>query len=111
MDRFIAQENIRHFSDRLRYEVDLDKRSSLQKLLVDEEDKLGSDLELIAEVDRFIASFESLIQTQSALVAALERDGDDRAPPARSLLDGLAQSQTLYKEYRHKIVHAVRIAR
>ncbi len=79
--------------------------------MVDEEDKLGFDFELIAVVDRFIASFEALIQTQAVLVAGLERDGDDRVAPARDLLDGLTQSQILYREYRRKIVNTVRIDR
>jgi hypothetical protein len=48
MDRFIALENIRH--PRLRSETRPTVRSTIQRLLVEEEAKLAADLELLADV-------------------------------------------------------------
>jgi len=107
MDPFIARANVRHFGDRLRSETDGKVRSRLQKLLIEEEDKLGRDLELIVEVERTIASFDTLVRTQTALVITFERDGDDSLAGARSFLDGLVQSQTLYRDYHRRLVKAV----
>jgi hypothetical protein len=109
MDHFIARANIRHFGDRLRSEANPGVRFRLQKLLVEEEDKLGQDLELIAEVERTITGFDALIETQSSLVATFERGRSDSLAGARSFLDGLVQSQTLYKDYHRRLVNAVRI--
>jgi hypothetical protein len=109
MDRFIARANIRHFGDRLRSEADLQIRHRLQKLLLEEEDKLGQDLELIADVERTIASFDGLIQTQTALIITFEQDGSDGLAGARRFLDGLVQSQALYKDYHRRLVNPARI--
>lgn len=103
MNRFIARENIRHFRDRLRSELDSLTRSRLHHLLVEEMDKLGLDLELLAEVERAIKNFSALIETQEALVAVLERDGHRDAARDRALLDGLKQTQILHKMYHNRM--------
>lgn len=108
-DRFIARTNIRRFCDRLRTEADLKTRLLLQNLLLEEEDKLGHDLELIAGLERTIASFDALIQTQTDLVIAFEQGGSASLTEAKNFLDGLIQSQALYKEYRRRMVNSVSI--
>jgi hypothetical protein len=109
MDRFIARANVRHFSDRLRTESDGELRCRLQKLLIEEEDRLGRDLELLADVERTIASFDALIHAQAAVVATFDgREGDDFAK-ARTFLDGLVETRTLYKEYHRRLAGAARI--
>jgi hypothetical protein len=42
MDQFVARVNIGHFRDRLLRETNPETRAFLQKLLVEEEDKLGA---------------------------------------------------------------------
>ena len=108
MDRFIARANMRHFGDRLRSETDAELRARLQKLLIEEEDRLGQDLELIADVERMIASFDALIDTQASLVATFN-GRDDGVAGARKFLDGLIESRTMYKDYHRRLVNGVRI--
>jgi len=108
MDRFVALANVRYLSRRLRTEIDSAERRHLQKLLLEEEDRLGRDAALIAEMERAIAGFDALIKTQTALVAAFERDGSDSLARARDLLDGLIQSQALHIEYYRQIAGKIR---
>jgi hypothetical protein len=91
MDRFIALANISHFRDRLRSEADPATRSTLQKLLVEEEDKLAKDLGLLDDLAREIAKCQQWIEKQQLRIADLERDGHD-ATVAIALLNS---SQTL----------------
>jgi hypothetical protein len=73
MDRCIEKRNVRHLRGRLFSELEPHTRSCVERLLVEEENKLGADLELIAEVERVIANFDALIVAQQALAAASER--------------------------------------
>jgi hypothetical protein len=75
MDRFVARENINHFRDRLRSDADPTTRSTLQKLLVEEEDKLAKDAGLLADLAREIVKCQKWIEKQQALVEEFERDG------------------------------------
>jgi len=67
MDQFVARENIRHCRDQLMSEIDPAKRAILQKILVEEEDKLGALFELIAEVKRQIARAKTLIEERQTV--------------------------------------------
>ncbi len=70
---------------------------------MEEEDRLGADLELVGEITKTIANFNALIETQSKFVAVLEKSGD-YSKRARSLLDGLQQTKMLCEQYRERIV-------
>jgi hypothetical protein len=102
MDRFIARANMDHFRDRLMSETDPTIRSTLQRLLVQEEDKLAADFELPANVAGAIAKCRQRLKKQQVLVETLERDGRDGAT-ARALLDGLTESLILHQEYHRRI--------
>jgi hypothetical protein len=104
MDRFIARRNINRFRDRLWSESDPDARILLQRLLVTEEDKLAADLELFADVDQHIADCNRRIERQQALVAIMDCDNHDGVQIARTLLDGMIESQHLHTEYRRRIL-------
>jgi hypothetical protein len=104
MDRCVEKRNVRHLRGRLFSELEPHTRSCVERLLVEEENKLGADLELIAEVERAIANFDALIIAQQALAAALERPGHECDARDRGLLDGLRQSQRLHKEYHQSLL-------
>ncbi len=108
MDSFIARANIRHFGDRLRTEPDGEMRCRLQKLLIEEEDKLGQDLEVIVEVERTIAGLDVLIENQAAIVAKFNGREDDDCKRSKRFLDGLVETHTLYKGYHRRLVGAAR---
>src|SRR5436309_2391150 len=105
MDHSVARENIKYFSSRLKSELHPNVRSQVQRLLVKEEDKLGADLEFLAEVERTIISFRALIDTQRRLVATLEHNGGE-AERERATLNGLRHTHVLCQMYRQKILVA-----
>jgi hypothetical protein len=102
MDRFVARANISHFRDRLRSETDVALRSLLQRLLVEEEDKLAADLELLADLAQEIAKCRQWIEKQHGRVAVLERDGRD-ATASRAMLDSVTETLIIHQEYRQRV--------
>jgi hypothetical protein len=54
VDRFTARENIKHFRGRIMSKADPTVRSILQRLLVEEENKLAKDLGLLDDLAREI---------------------------------------------------------
>lgn len=104
MDRFIARENIRHLRTRLWDENDAATRSCLQKLLVEEEDKLGASLELLADIERHLDDGHQRIARQRVLVAAMQRDGHAGLAIATSILDAMIDTQGLHERYRGRVL-------
>ena len=109
-DRFIARTNIKSHSARLMTEADADVRRRLHSLLVEELDRLGADLEFIVEIERTISTFDALIETQRKLVMTLERHGLDGDRRAKVLLDGLVESQAVYRSYRRRAARSLGFA-
>ena len=107
MDRFIARENIKHFRDMLLSDIDPSTRARVQRLLVEEEDKLGKNLELLADIENHIAQAERLIETQRSVVEALQRDGHNGIERAVALLDGMVESQQVSTDYHHRVANEV----
>jgi hypothetical protein len=52
MDHFVARENIKCFSTRLKSALHPNTQSHLQKLLLEEERKLGADLDFSQNLSR-----------------------------------------------------------
>ena len=105
MDHFVARENIKCFCSRLKSVLDPKVRSHVQRLLVREEDKLGADLEFLAEVEQTIITFDALIDTQKRLVATLEQNGSE-AGRERATLNGLREAHVLCQMYRNRFLVA-----
>lgn len=103
MDRFIAKLNIEHFRERLKVERDAKMRAALQRLLVEEENKLGQGLEQLRFVEQEIAAWESFVSRQRHTVEVLERNGSDSGP-ARALLDLTTDTLGLHQQYRAKLL-------
>ena len=78
----------------------------MQKLLIAEEDKLGSRYERLEDIDQEIAKADQRIELQRRLVASLEREGGDGIK-ARALLERLIQLQATYKQYRDTVQAAI----
>ena len=107
MDKFVARENIRRLRVELASDPDPNKRSALAKLLVEEEDRLGADLELLADLDGQIRRGREAIARQIAIVAAMEGGGHSGVGQARALLAALAEGQELHERYRQKVLIAI----
>jgi hypothetical protein len=102
MDYFVARENIRDLRTRLRSETDRLSGAVLQRLLVDEDNKLAADFELLADVAREITRCQELIENQRALVSTLDGDGRD-VTRARALLDGLTEALIVHQDYHQRV--------
>jgi hypothetical protein len=94
------------FRDLLRSEIGLTRRADLQKLLIEEEDRLGFSFEQLENIEQEIAKGDERIQWQRILVATMEREGRD-ATIAKALLENLTQIQTMYQRYRQTILAAI----
>ena len=105
MNHSAGRENIKLLSTRLKSELHPTVRSRLQKLLIEEEDKLGADLQFLAEVEQAIISFEAVIETQKKLVATLQQSGSD-VTRELTTLNGLRATHALCQMYRQKIIFA-----
>jgi hypothetical protein len=103
MDNFIARENIQHFHDRLATETDPTTRSLLQRLLVQEEDKLGHNFEALREIEKHIASAKGHVNRQQALLSSTGSDGHDRTH-ALVLLNAYSEALLAFENHREKIL-------
>ncbi len=72
MDRFIRDQNIGNYVDRLHTEGDGETRRTLQQLLIAEEDNLGRLSEQIEALDRWIDDGEKRIARLKTLLSADE---------------------------------------
>ena len=99
MDRFIARENIRHFRTMLATNIDPEARARLHRLLVEEEDKLGKDLELLADIERHIEDGNRRIETQRARVDRMRATNHSGLAQGEAFLDGLIESQRIHATY------------
>lgn len=103
MDKFVARENIRHFRDRLEVETDPTARSLLHRLLVQEEDKLGRNSEALREIENHIASAKGHVNRQQALIATMERDGQDTTQ-VLVLLKAYNETLLAFENQRQKLL-------
>jgi len=111
VDRFIARENIKHFHEILLSDIDRGERSRVQKLLIEEIDKLGKDLELLADIERHIADANRRIAAQRLRVEVMQRDGQNSVESARAFLEGMMESQRLFANYHQLVAREVQRGR
>jgi hypothetical protein len=106
MAQFVGHLNIERFLDRLHFERDPAVLASLRRLLLEEEDKLGFNLERLGRVQRYIAESRDRITRQKALIERLVAKGDD-VRFAEGTLRNLVEIQRIYEQYRQVIVDAM----
>ena len=63
MLKFVAMQNVERFRAELNNETHPERRILLQRLLVEEEDKLGATFELLASVQRAINDCRQQLQS------------------------------------------------
>jgi hypothetical protein len=103
VNTFVAGENIGRFADQLYGAVDVAKRATLLRLLVEEEDKLGVGLEQLGVIELRIAKGHQLIADQRTLVTRMEADGRD-GHGAQDLLTAMIAVQAAFERRRRWIV-------
>jgi len=94
---------VRQCRDILLSDIGRDQRSLVHKQLIKEEDKLGKDLELLADIERHIGETCRRIEAQRVRVSAIQANGHNGLAVAQALLDGLIESQQLSMEYRQRV--------
>jgi hypothetical protein len=89
MVRFVRDRNVVRFVDRLRLQYDPTIRAVLQRLLLEEVRKLGSNFEQLSMVDRQISEARERIRAQTDIIERLRIKGRGRA------LAGATRSNTI----------------
>jgi hypothetical protein len=110
MNSVIARANIRFYRDILLSDLGPEERSRVHKLLIEEEDKLGKDLQLLSDIEGHIAETARRIEAQQLLVRAMQANGHDGGQ-AQLLLDGLMESRQLSMEYRQRVKEEIERSR
>src|SRR6516164_9193728 len=103
--QFVSDLNMARFADRLRYERDPAIRASLQRLLLEEEDKLGRGVERLCKLQRHISEGSRRIAMQKALIAKLTDRQDVRL--AESMLNNLVEIQRIFEQHRQVVLDAI----
>lgn len=103
---YVARQNITRFCDQLTSELDGKRRAALQRLLIEEEDRLGFSVEQLDEIERAIAKGEERIEQQRTLVEVMECNGRDPTV-AKALLENLTQIQAMFEQYRQTMLDAI----
>ena len=104
--QFVSDLNVARFLEKLRSEHDPGIRTSLQRLLLEEEDQFGRRLERLNKVHRNIAEGWRRIELQKALIAKLKADRKDVRLAERTL-SNLVEVQRILEQYRRRVLDAV----
>jgi hypothetical protein len=104
MNRIITTRvKMRQYQDMLLSDIGPEERSRVHKQLIEEEDKLGSDLKLLADIEWHIAEGALLIEAQQSRVSAMQANGHDGLARAQGFLDGMIESQRISMQYRQLV--------
>ncbi len=75
MDSFIARENIKHYRRELQNGVSEPTRTTMLRLLVEEENHLGHTREQLGKLDRHIARLSEIMARHVELMDGLQSNG------------------------------------
>jgi hypothetical protein len=106
MNRFVARQNINHLADQFSFAAAPEKRDTLARLLVDEEDKLGRGYEQLEIADHRLSIASIMISKQEDLVERYEMEGHDTAL-VREVLVSLQVSKSLFETFRDQIMRQI----
>jgi hypothetical protein len=99
--QFVCDLNVKKFAEKLRSERDPDMRTSLKKLLVEEENKFAHSAERLNRILRYIDEGNDRIASQKSLIERL-RTNDHDTRLAERTLGNLVDIQRLFEEYYNK---------
>ena len=108
--KFVGDHNFARFADKLQWELDPAKRKMLHSLLVEEERRLGFNLEQLDKAERRVSDGEARIARQEALIGDLRAAGHD-IRKAECLLDNLIEVQEMFTTYHRLILDTVNLSR
>jgi hypothetical protein len=102
MRKFVAMQNSERVRVQLNNETNPARRILLQRLLVEEEDKVGATLELLVAVQRGVNDCRRQIAELRSLIADCRTDCPDTTV-AKARLETLVASRVLHETYRRKL--------
>jgi hypothetical protein len=106
MAKFISDHNVEKFVDQLRWQLDPSVRTALQRLLLEEERRLGFNFEQLSMVNRQLSAAKERITAQKRLIERLGIKGHDTAS-AECLLNNLLGIERIFKQYRQVILDSI----
>ena len=106
MDRFIAQENVKHYRCELENGVDEASRATILKLLVEEENHLGHTREQLAKLDRHISRLSEIMARHVDLMDKLQSNGQS-SEQASMVLATYNDLMAVYIAHRQTITTAL----
>ena len=102
MHRFVARANVDHYLDLLNGELSPQSRSTVMKLLVEEEDKLSHDLEQLGFAEqRALAGRRRVEQIRNLFNGFAP--GTSERQQAERLLINFENVQTLLEDFCHRL--------
>jgi hypothetical protein len=102
MRKFVAMRNSERFREQLHNETNPARRILLQRLLVEEEDKVGATLELLVAVQQGINDCRRQMAELRSLIADRGTDCPDTTV-AKARLETLMASRVLHETYCRKL--------
>jgi hypothetical protein len=104
--QFVSDLNVARFVDGLQLEDEPTRRALLQKLLIEEEDKLGRNAERLSKLQRHITEGNHRIAMQKALIERLRANGHDIRLAERTL-NNLSEIQRILEHHRQCVLNAM----
>lgn len=106
LNRFVTWQNIAHFADQLLREPGEERRRILRCLLIEEESRLGVDIDRLEIAERKIKETTARIERQMEVVRRLRAAGQESAS-AEQLLRNLISLKGLFKDFRKRAAEAL----
>lgn len=106
MNRFVARANVEHYLNLLDGEISPESRSTVMKLLVEEEDKLSHDLEQLGFAEQRVVDGRRRVEQVRNLSSSFAHGTLEWEQAAR-LLVNLENIQTLLEDFCHRLRAAV----
>jgi len=103
MDRFVIEQNIERYADRLRTELDAAQRTRLKALLIEEEKRLGIFAEAVGKIDLNIVKCQNSINEQRDLIEKFQFGGEDLSAAQRALAN-LDELLGLFAQWHREIL-------
>jgi hypothetical protein len=104
VDRFLCDGNISRFSDQLRYETIPARQETLKRLLIEEENRLGSLDDRLSVVQRKLMEGAELIVRQKRLIAQMTSCNGETGSAERTLRT-FEMIQDLFERFRDQIYY------
>jgi hypothetical protein len=106
MDKFVAEQNISRFVDQFQIAHGPHTRQTLQKLMLEEENKFGLNSERLEKIQQWIKECKARVGLHERLVNKARINGHDVAASER-VLNNLIELQEIFWRYHQVVLEAV----